>query len=68
MIIEMLYSVGVKNKRTGETLNLEVWGESNMQATGKLLGSLIGIDKPYAWTGTNPIYVNNEVVQREVEP
>ena len=66
MIIEMLYEVGIKNKRTGERLNVEVWGESSMLATNKLLGSLIGIDKPYAWTGTNPVYIDNNIVQREV--
>lgn len=67
MITETLYEVGIKNKRTGECQNVEVWAECGMQATHKLFGSLIGIDKPYAWTGTGPIYLNNKLVQREVE-
>ena len=67
MITETLYSVGIKNKRTGERLNVEVWGERNEQATAKLLNSLIGIDKPYAWTGTSPVYIDNKLVQREVK-
>ena len=37
-------------------------------ATSKLLNSLIGIDKPYAWTGTGPVYVDNHTVEREVTP
>lgn len=67
MITETLYRVGIKNKRTGERLNVEVWGESNEKASFKLLNSLIGIDKPYAWTGTDPVYIDNNLVQREVE-
>lgn len=67
MIIEILYEVGIENQRTGERLNVEVWGECGMQATGKLTNSLIGYDKPYAWTGTSPIYQNNKLVTREVE-
>lgn len=68
MIIEMLYRVGIQNKRTGERQHVEVWAESNEEATSKLLNSLIGFDKPYAWTGTGPLYVNNQIVQREVNP
>lgn len=67
MITETLYIVGIENKRTGERLNVEVWGEYNEQATAKLLNSLIGFDKPYAWTGTGPVYINNKLVQREVK-
>lgn len=68
MIKETLYKVGIKHKRTGERLHVEVWGESNDQATNKLLNSLIGIDKPYAWTGTGPVEIDNHIIQREVEP
>lgn len=68
MVIEMLYEVGIKNKRTGERQNVEVWAECGTQATHKLLESLIGIDKPYTWTGTEPVYVDNKLVHREVAP
>ena len=62
---ERLYSVGVKNKRTGERFSLDVWADTNEHATAKLLDSLIGIDKPYAWTGTGPVYVDNRIVERD---
>lgn len=65
-MIERLYSVGVQNKRTGERFSLDVWADTNEHATAKLLDSLIGIDKPYAWTGTGPVYVENQTVEREV--
>jgi hypothetical protein len=65
---ERLYSVGVRNKRTGERFSLDVWADTNEHATSKLLNSLIGIDKPYAWTGTGPVYVDNHTVEREVTP
>jgi hypothetical protein len=65
-MIEKLYGVGIRHKTTKEKITLEVWAESNEKATSKLLNSVIGIDKQYAWTGTGPVYVDNRIVQREV--
>jgi len=62
--MERLYSVGIKHKETGEKINLEVWAETNEQATAKLLNSVIGIDKQYAWTGTGPVYKDNKTIER----
>jgi uncharacterized protein YydD (DUF2326 family) len=62
--MEQLWRVSIRHKETGETLNLEVWADSNEHATFKLLNSVIGIDKRYAWTGTGPVYKDNQVVTR----
>ena len=62
--MERLYSVGIRHKETGNKVNVEVWGTSPEEATSKLLNSLIGIDKQYAWTGTGPVYKNNKTVER----
>ena len=62
---ERLYHVGVKNKRTGERFSLDVWADTNEHATSKLLNSLIGFDKPYEWTGTGPVHIDNHSVERE---
>lgn len=62
--MEQLWRVSIRHKETGENLCLEVWADSNLHATSKLLNSVIGIDKRYAWTGTGPVYKNNQVVTR----
>ena len=62
--MERLYIVGIKHKETGERIGLEVWAETNEQATSKLLNSVIGIDKQYAWTGTGPAYKDNKTIER----
>ena len=65
---ERLYGVGIRHKESGEKITVEVWGKSPEDATAKLLNSLIGIDKRYAWTGTGPVYKNNKTIEREVTP
>lgn len=64
---EHLYSVGLKHKETGERIELQVWAKSTDEATGKLVGTLIGCDCPYLWTGSGPIYKNNMIVTRKAK-
>ena len=63
---QILFSVGIQHKKTGEKINLEVWAESVEKATYEL-GGVISYDTQYRWTGTGPVYENNEVVTREIE-
>lgn len=65
---EYKWSVGLRHKVTREKLNLIVWAPTNEAATHKLCGTLIGYDCEYEWTGTDPIYENNQTVRREVTP
>ena len=62
--MERLYNVGLKHKTSGQKINLQVWAKDPMEATGKLTNSLIGWDKEYIWTGTGPVYKDNELVER----
>lgn len=64
-MIERKFQVSLRHKTTGEKLNLEVWAESNEAATHKLIGSLIGYRCEYEWTGTDPLYENNHLIERE---
>lgn len=63
---EILYSVGIKHIKTGEKINLEVWAENVDKATWGLHG-LISYNTQYRWTGTAPLYENNNVIFRFVE-
>lgn len=62
---EYKYGVGMRHKVTGEKLHLEVWAENTDAATYKLTGTLIGPDCEYIWTGSGPIYENNQLIRRE---
>lgn len=64
---EHLYSIGLKHKKTGERIDLQVWAKNTDEATHKLTGILIGYDCPYRWTGTGPVYENNKIVTRKVK-
>ena len=66
MTYEHLYTVGIKEKKTGETLKLQVWAKNADEATHKLTGSLIGYPCQYYWTGTSPVYEDNKIVTRKV--
>jgi hypothetical protein len=50
-----VWTVGMKNTRTGEKINLEVTGSTNEEATRKCT-SLFGHNGDYQWTGTGPLY------------
>lgn len=63
---EVLYSVGIQHKKTGEKLNLEVWAENVDKATNELRG-VISYNTMYRWTGTSPLYENNDVISRMVD-
>lgn len=63
---EYKWSVGIRQKATREKLNLIVWAPTNDEATHKLLGSIIGYECEYEWTGTGPVYESNQTVKREV--
>lgn len=62
---EYKYSIGVRHESTGEKLKLEVWAEDVDAATHKLTGTLIGPECEYIWTGSGPIYENNQLIRRE---
>ena len=66
-ITEHLYMVGLKDRRTGEKIDIKVWATSETDATHKLSRSLLGAYGPYRWTGTGPIYENNELITRHRE-
>lgn len=51
---EYKYSIGVQHKATGEKLRIEVWAEN-----------IIGPDCEYIWTGSGPVYENNQLICRE---
>lgn len=63
---EYKWSVGLRHKATGERLSVTVWATKNDAATYMLCGVLIGSECDYEWTGTGPVYENNQVVAREV--
>ena len=65
-MIEHLYTVCVRDKKTKEQLKLQVWARNTDEATQKLTGSLIGYHCQYRWTGTNPVYEDNKIVTRKV--
>lgn len=62
---EYKWSVGLRHKATRERLNVTVWAAKNEGATHKLCGVLIGPECDYEWTGTGPVYENNQRVKRE---
>lgn len=61
---EILFLVGIKDKETGEKLDLKIWAENVDRATAKTLGVMGGTNAQYTWTGTSPMYKNNEVITR----
>lgn len=61
---EYKWSVGLRHKATREKLNVTVWASKNEDATHKLCGVLIGPECEYEWTGTGPVYENNQRVER----
>ena len=63
-LVEHLYSVGMEDRETGERLNLKVWAENTDATTHKITNALFGAYGPYRWTGSGPIYRNNELVTR----
>ena len=64
-IVEHLYEVGLEDRKTGERINLKVWATSTSSATHGLSKTLLGAYGPYRWTGTGPVYENNELVTRK---
>lgn len=62
---EQLFSVGIQHIKTGERIHLEVWAKNVHEATYGLRG-VIGPYTQYRWTGSGPVYRNNEIVTREV--
>lgn len=61
---EHLYSIGMKDKRTGEKINLRIWAKNTDEATHKVCGILLGAYCEYIWTGSGPLYENNELISR----
>lgn len=62
---EQLFSVGIQHKETGKRISLEVWAKNVHEATHELRG-VISWNTQYRWTGSGPVYRNNEIVTREV--
>jgi len=50
-----VWTVGMKNSRTGEKISLEVSAATNEEATQKCT-PLFGYNGDYKWTGTGPLY------------
>ena len=65
---EYKWSVGLRHKATGTRLDVHVWAPTNDEATHKLCGVLIGPECEYEWTGTGPVYENNQTVGRDIAP
>ncbi len=65
---EYKWSVGLRHKATGDRMSVYVWAPTNDEATHKLCGVLIGWECEYDWTGTGPVYENNEPVERDAAP
>ena len=63
---EQLFSVGMRNRTTLEEIKLWVWAFDVDEATTKVVNAIGGYDGEYSWTGSGPIYRNNEVVKRQV--
>lgn len=62
---EMLYKVGMIDKKTGEKLDLKVWAENCERATAKI-DDLFCYGSCYRWTGTKPMRDDKgEVIDRE---
>jgi hypothetical protein len=57
-----LYEVGLKDRETGEKINLKVKAHNTNEATHKICDALLGHNGPYVWTGTGPIYKNNKLI------
>lgn len=62
---ERLYEVFLKDKELGNKFSLYVWAKNTNEATAKLIGTLIGPDCEYIWSGTGPVHQSNGVVERE---
>ena len=64
---QTLYRVGIKHKMTGEEIKLRVWAADNTKATHSLVGTLIGPECEYRWTGTGPEHDDRgNLITREV--
>lgn len=63
---ENLYTVGLKDRRTGENLDLRIWAETTDAATHKITNALFGACGEYVWRGTGPLYENNKLISREI--
>ena len=51
------------DRLTGEKTNLKVFADNADAATRKATNiGLFGIDGPYIWTGTGPLYKNNKLI------
>lgn len=55
------------DKETGERIDLKIWAENVDRATAKAIGVMGGPNAQYIWTGTGPMYKNNEVITRIVD-
>ena len=58
-----VWTVNIKNNRTGEKISLEVTAATNEEATRKCTG-LFGYNGDYQWTGTGPLYEEERQVQK----
>ena len=61
-----LYSVGMQHIKTGEKINLEVWATNVDEATHKC-NFLFNYDGEYRWTGSGPVYENNQLVSKMID-
>ena len=61
---EYLYSVGMRDNRTDEKMDLRVWAKDSTEATRKVTKALFGYNGEYRWIGTGLIYENNMIIER----
>lgn len=50
------FEVGIRNKKTGEKINLVVIANNVDEATHSLVGKVIGPECEYEWLGSGPHY------------
>lgn len=64
---EYLYSVDLKHNATGETVNLEIWGESEHRIISAISKLLINYEQRYTLAGVEWVSENDKFVSRVVE-
>lgn len=63
---EILFSVGIEDKHTGERSCLKIWAENEHQATASIR-DLVCFGGCYRWTGTGPMHNDSgEIITRKL--
>lgn len=62
---QQLFRVGMQHKGTKKKVEVNVWASNVDEATSKLTDLFFGRFNEYEWTGSGPVYENNETVTRD---